>query len=101
MAEPVPSLDELVEVGAKTVIEMWPRRYGITEGDARIYARAILTAVLPRVVGAAVEALDNAIGEWAYGAEYKGEYLKAKHGDEDGIAAARTVSDQLRALGGG
>lgn len=35
--------------------------------------------------------LSEAIEGWADGANYKGEYLKAKHGDEEGIAQARAV----------
>lgn len=35
--------------------------------------------------------LSEAIEGWADGANYKGEYLKAKHGDEVGIAKARAV----------
>lgn len=58
MSDPVmPSFEEMVEAGANTVREMWPRMYGLTEGDARIYARAILVAVLPMVLKPAGEAL--------------------------------------------
>ena len=43
-----------------------------------------------------VKALEEAIDGWEEGSHYKGDYLREKHGDAEGIAEARAVLDKAR-----
>lgn len=61
-------------------------------------ARGILSAVLPSVLGAVEGALKDAIDGWEDGAAYKGDYLRGKHGDDQGVAEARATHARIKAL---
>lgn len=66
MSDPVmPSLEDLVEAGARALYEdepahahqPWEDVPGVIKGNGRVAVRAILAAVLPRVLGAMSESL--------------------------------------------
>lgn len=111
MSEPVPSMDALIEATAEIILDRWPRKHGMTEGDARIYARRVLSAVLPLVTKPATEALD-AIADYppkghprrakdGYPAEVAYDEFAYKRAIDSYREAIRSVRDHLRALGGG